>query len=399
MFPSARKNERRSALKQASRRPTVERLEGRNVPALFGVESHVNSVTVSEQFDSVTASSPNGQHVVVWAHHISVNHSQLRAQIYNASGGKVGPERILASVPDVSQPSVCMDNYGRFFVSYNRYRSGTDRDILVTRFSSVGVKLGTTIVAATLSDESDSSIACDGQGNFSVSYTVAKASNNRDIYARRYSSNGVFLGEIAVSATRGVNEMTSAIAVKNTSPAYISVVFKVNGNIYHKRYHPTGLLFNDMNGIAVSNLTEANPSVAVDALGTAVVAFQQYNGTDWNILARKVNLDGTMSATFTVQGGKSQDTTPTIAMDHSEGDLVVAYQSYQSVGNFYRVFVTELTPTGNVRTHYIASANTVTGETRPSVSINHLDGYIVSFTTVGIPGDPGLGILARFGSR
>ena len=56
----------------------------------------VNTTTRNAQFDSDNASSANGSSVVVWTDTFSPTDHDIRAQRFNASGGKVGPEIVVS---------------------------------------------------------------------------------------------------------------------------------------------------------------------------------------------------------------------------------------------------------------------------------------------------------------
>src|SRR5262245_15291230 len=85
---SSRRRDRRPP----TRRPTLEMLEDRVVPALgkISAELHVNTKTARDQSQSATASDPSGNSVVVWTHQASSTNTDIRAQRYDAAGNKVG---------------------------------------------------------------------------------------------------------------------------------------------------------------------------------------------------------------------------------------------------------------------------------------------------------------------
>jgi hypothetical protein len=86
--------------------------------------------------------------------------------------------------------------------------------------------------------------------------------------------------------------------------------------------------------IVVAQTTgDTAPSVAMDANGDFVVAWQVYNGNGYGISAQRFNLAGApQGATITVTPGGSQSAAgniPVVAMD-TAGDFVIAYQGYDS---------------------------------------------------------------------
>jgi hypothetical protein len=106
------------------RRPALEVLEGRQLmsvgPEAFGT---VNTTTRNNQEHSANATSANGSSVVAWVDTFSngVNSPfdlDIRAQRYNSSGVKTGPEIVVAftSLIDFA-PWVPITYSGQFVVS------------------------------------------------------------------------------------------------------------------------------------------------------------------------------------------------------------------------------------------------------------------------------------------
>src|SRR5262249_16288526 len=71
-------------------------LEDRTVPSVFGPEIHVNTRTINNQSQAATASSLNGRSVVVWTDCFSSTDRDIRAQIFDSAGRRVGREIIVA---------------------------------------------------------------------------------------------------------------------------------------------------------------------------------------------------------------------------------------------------------------------------------------------------------------
>jgi hypothetical protein len=107
-------------------RPGVESLEGRllmSIGAPFQVDTP--NGPVSDKGTAVTATSAgSGFSVVVWAEETqnqfgAFQPSDIRAQLFNAAGAKVGPEIFVAQA-GAAEPSVAMDAYGDYVVSWTQ---------------------------------------------------------------------------------------------------------------------------------------------------------------------------------------------------------------------------------------------------------------------------------------
>ncbi len=379
---------------QRSFHPELVLLENRTVPSLSPTYRHVNAPTSFLTHDSVSASSESGSRVVVWVHDLTTTNSEVRAQRFFGQTA-VGNNFIVASnVRADANPAVCMDGLGRFFVSFTRRTSASNRDVVVRRFTSSGAFVAETVVAATSRNEYDSSIACSAVGNFAVSYTTDTSTTNQDLHFRVFTAAAVSqkVYPLAISTTK--DETLSAIAVRRTGPMTISAAYVVDGkDVVHRRFNALGVQLST-NSIATSGQLETNPSVAMDNAGNAVVAFQHYGSGSWNIWARVVLSTGDMGATRLVQGGTSQDTFPTVAMDLTQPRFVVAYQS--QLGNSFRVIATEMT-TMTILGHHVVLADANYGTTRPSIAIDGSDRYIVSFVWRTIATQSDTEIFARFG--
>jgi hypothetical protein len=115
----------------------------------------------------------------------------------------------------------------------------------------------------------------------------------------------------------------------------------------------------------------------MDDAGNTVVAWQELRNGDWDIVARKVMHTGLVRAAVLVQGGSRMHTFCTVAMDRSDGDFVVAYQSQTSARGPAEVLVTEMSSTGRFKGTF--SAGVKSEITKPAVSIDLSDRYFVAY--------------------
>jgi hypothetical protein len=393
-------------------KPRGEALETRTLMALIGPELHINTTTSGAQLGADTASQPAsfGRTVTAWMHEYSSSDYDIKAQIYDHNGNKVGGEITVANSPRMEgDPSVAVDGYGNFVVTWVDELGNGDIDIRAKRYSSNGAALtGALTVAGSGRAEYEPSVASDDYGNFVVSYTVDASANDRNVLATRFNANGGYITTHYV-ATGGGNEYDSSAAM--TANGRFAVAFQydlsaagggVNSNVYLERYAANGNFLGRL-AVAATSTQERNPDIAMDRDGNAVVVYEyQYSQSDWDIHYRKVSHAGAMSARTAVANSSLVEHNPTVAMDHTpgEGDFVVAYQiPVGGMLNFFpnqRTMVREMSAGGAVRaTHEVGLQSFFDGA--PSIAINGSDNWFVSYAAINRPDDPLGGIYGRRG--
>jgi hypothetical protein len=369
-----------------------EALESRQLLSL-GSEFQVNTTTRNFQFDSHVASSLNtGMSVVVWTDVFASGDRDIRAQLYNnQTQQKQGPEIVVAgSSLDDDTASVAMDPSGNFVVAWRQTQPGGDTNVLAQRFNSACVRIGGNVqVGAGTFKEHDPSVAIDALGRFTVAYVRDTNNNNPDVFAKRYDANNNLLNVFDV-ATQSRAETDPSIAMTPDGRFDIAYQFQFSSSdddIYLARFSSAGSLLGTT-VVAATSLFEQAPSVSMDDFGNAVVAFQKFIGSDFDIKARRVSSIGTLGGEISIASTIANETRPSVALKHGGGGFVV---SYDSTNNFQ---VTEIS----------ASDTTVTtlgiGPVRSgtAVSIDGFDRYMLTYTATEVPaGSVDLNIKGRFG--
>ncbi len=380
----------RKAPKPVRRRPELERLEDRTVPALVGSEFHVNTTTMGDQYTAANATSSNGMSVAVWVDHSGPS-SQIAAQMYDSNGNPMGHEiRVTSAVKDEVAPTVAMDNHGNWRVAWVKQVSANNGDVIVARFSSQGVRQGGNItVAASGHNEFQPSIACDATGNFVVSYTVQTSGNNKDVRAVMYSRSGAVQKLLKVAVDSSQNETNSSVARSTGNKGAFVIAYQVNGDVYLKHYSPEGKN-PTRHAIARGAAQQVNPSVTMDDQGRTMVAWQQKDGGNWDVFARRLS-NGTLSKVFTVANTSDDEAAPSIALDRTDGDFVVTFRDNTAVD------VQEMNKNGTPKSGVIQVVDSGGSNPAPAVSIDSNDFYFITFTAVNDSSDPGKGIFGQFG--
>src|SRR5262245_22282208 len=110
----ARSGTRAGAQRAPVRRLECETLEDRMLPSLTGAEFLINKTTPKPQSQAATASSSTaGRSIVVWTETKSSLDSDIKGQIFDSLGRKVGGELLIATGREKQYtPAVAMDSRG-----------------------------------------------------------------------------------------------------------------------------------------------------------------------------------------------------------------------------------------------------------------------------------------------
>jgi hypothetical protein len=141
----------------------------------------------------------------------------IYAQRYNSSGVAQGGEFQVntTTTSDQTEPSVAMDAAGNFVIAWTDYSQDGDGDgIYAQRYNSSGAAVGSEfrVNTTTTSDQSESSVGMDSDGDFVVTWTSYDQDGpDFGIYAQRYNSSGAAVGsEFLVNTTTTSDQFESS---------------------------------------------------------------------------------------------------------------------------------------------------------------------------------------------
>jgi len=374
------------AVRHTKRSLGYDDLEGRQLLSL-GAEFPINSITSAAETSPVTASSSNGSSIAVWEHSFG-NGSDLQAQRFNAQGAKVGPQLFIAGKVGVNmtQPSVAMDAKGDFVVSWTQSPGSGGTDVFAQKFNPNGVAInGVVPVGVGTFAETQSSVGMDAGGDFVVAYTRNTNNTTPNVFAKVYNTNSQLLSVTPVGGTEFVEDAPSVAMAPNGlfDVAYQFHPNKSTVDVFASRYGFNGALLGEF-AIAGGTATVGAPSIAIDNHDNAVIAYQQFDGNNWDIFARRLNSTNSLGGVITVQATPTNEMIPSVALEGNAGAFVVAYQSFSSVN------VTEVNASNAVISTHTAGSSRFF----PHVSINGQNKYLLAYTTNAPSGN---NIAGRFG--
>jgi hypothetical protein len=237
-----------------------------------------------------------------------------------------------------------MDSFGNFVVAWT-HDNGGNRDVRAARFSRDGVRLwgdqnpytgifGYT-VATSGKSEYDPDVAVRSDGYFVVGYTYDYSATDQDIYAGVFTSNGLALRSIPVTYAVAP-ELTPSVACSDNS---FVIANQTGGDIFLTRYSWWSGYPEWDSRVDVSGRFDANPDVSLDTVsGEAMVVYQSWNGSNWDIRGRFVapyGDDVPNTPDKVISATAANETNPSIALPpgpEKRGLGVVAYLSQGSDG-------------------------------------------------------------------
>lgn len=193
-----------------------------------GVEFLVNTITTGDQQVPAITALDAGRFVVVWQDKSNsdddANGWAIRAQVFNADGGKSGPEFLVNTTTGTSNylPVITALPEGRFVITWTDGRTSGDDIFQVVRaqiFNGDGSAFGDEILINTLLDgpQVQPSIVGLEDGRFVVSWSNAIRSatslSDFDIVAQVFNADGSRVGgEFLVNTTTGYDQIITKLA-------------------------------------------------------------------------------------------------------------------------------------------------------------------------------------------
>ncbi len=176
--------------------------------------------------------------------------------------------------------------------------------------------------------------------------------------------------------------------------------------VYAQRYNSTGATEGSnfkVNSYTTSNTGyfQSGPSVAMDAAGDFVIAWQAYlhgSGGAFGIYAQRYNSTGVVQGSqFRVNATTTDDEiAASVAMD-AEGDFVIAWDSYGSSGP-EDIFAERYNSTGVAQGSQIQVNTYTVDQLYPSASMDSGGDFVIAWNSVGQDGS-GAGVYAQRVSR
>jgi hypothetical protein len=342
---------------------------------------------------NAVASDGQGSYVVAWAGNGSGDADGVFARLYGPNGRPRTGE-LLVNTTDTgvqADPVVAMSGNGSFVVAW-RSAGG----IYAQRYDDAGVAQGTEFAVFSPTSRISSAalgIGMDGSGNFAVLYATW-FSGGPTYYVQRYSAAGVARGRPILVVGTGLINIGASLAMSSTGT--FVVTWSDAGNdidVFAQRYSSAGQAIGSRITVASTSDTERSPSVAMDADGNFVVAWE-FHGSAHGRAAQIFNADGTprgRSFVYSDNGGGSGNRMP-VAFDSS--GIVFAYGSDIGVNISARRYTTDGAPVG---ADFMVNTTLAGLQQFPSVALTGGGTFVVTWDGSGLGDDAGV-FLQRYGN-
>ncbi len=339
-----------------------------------GTETKVNtsvSGTQTENWSTKTvAMDANGNYVVVWMDGSGATDTGIGiyGQRYNASGVAQGAQFHVNTytADNQSNPTVAMDANGNFVVVWqSNGQDGSSYGVYAQRYNSSGVAQGSEFRVNTYTtvDQLEAAVAMDANGNFVIAWQSygQDATNTIGIYAQRYNSSGVAQGGEFQVNTYTANDQTEPSVAMDANGNFV-IAWQSYGQdgsvdgIYAQRYNSSGVRQgSEFHVSTYTTGTQDLPVVAMDSSGNFVVVWESaQDGSGNGIYGQRYNSSGV------AQGGEFQINTTTTNQQQNPvvtmlagGAFAVTWQSYAQDGSFDGAYMRQ----------YDSSGTALTGET------------------------------------
>lgn len=410
--------------------------------AMVGSEFQVNTFTTNSQLYPAIAMDADGDFVVAWA-----------SDLQDGSDFGVFAQRYAEAGPDAADDAgpIVTDVIANGTPIYENDRLASAPDTLTVIFSEDLSVTGGVTGANSVTNPANWSLTQDGND---VSSLIQSISFGENITTGKFEAVLTFSGALAdgayVLTANGTSSITDLAGnaldgdVNGTpggdftrtftvqTPVFSGPEFQVNtytnnyqglasvamdtdGNyviawqsngqdgslygIYAQRYNAAGVA---QGSEFLVNTVTANrqnkPSVAMDADGDFVIAWQSYtqDGSDYGIYAQRYNAAGVAQGsefqvnTYTT----SSQSTPSVAMD-ANGDFVITWQSYAQDGSGYGIFAQRYNAAGVAQgSEFQVNTFTNNPQNAPSVAMDADGDFVIAWQSFG-PDGSGLGISAQ----
>jgi len=256
-----------------------------------------------DQWDFQICSDGAGGAVIVWRDYRR-SEWDIYAQRINSSGIAqwIPNGTIICTASNYqTNPQICSDGVGGAIITWEDYRSGSNRDIYAQRINSSGnvqwTPNGTAICTANENQEY-AKICSDGAGGTIITWHDFRSSSSWDIYAQRINSSGnvQWTPNGTTISIASNDQYAPEICSDGVGGAIITWLDYRSGShsdIYTQRINSSGNIQWIANGTAICTASEWGqdyPQICSDGAGGAIITWLDYRSDpNTEIYAQRIN--------------------------------------------------------------------------------------------------------------
>jgi hypothetical protein len=395
------------------RRPclAVHPLETRDAPTVtpVGAEFRVNGTTNNTQSAPSVASDDVGNFVVAWESLQDGSGFGVYARRYDANGNPLGGEFLVNGFTTGAQrsPAVAMDADGDFVIAFESYnQDGDGYGVYARQYDRFGVAQGPAFLVNTTTADSQfrPAVAMDDDGDFVVAWESYPDGSGAGVYFQRYNTAGTAQGvETRANSITTDYQVNPSVAMDADGDFVVAwQSYFTDGDaygIYARRFTAAGApLATETRVNVVTTGQQQEPAVAVDADGDYVVAWESdlQDGSGFGVFARRYNSSGVaLSGEFRVNTATAADQRSAAVAIDADGDFVVTWSSFgQEAANFGiygQRYLANGTADGG---EFHVNTYTTAHQTAPAVAADADGKFVVVWTSEGQDGS-GTGIYGQ----
>jgi hypothetical protein len=306
-----------------------------------------------------------------------------------------------------SFPAIAIDDVGNYVVAWSGNGPGDANGVVAQRYHAGGAPVGIEFLVNNGSANNQwlPSIAMDSAGNFVIAWQTGAGPGSNDgsgygIYARRYSNEGAPGPQFLVNTFTDGNQASPSVAMDADGDFVVAWNSAAQDGssygIYAQRYSAAGAAVGDE--FRVNTFTAEGqdaPKVAMDADGNFIITWRSYlqDGSGLGVYAQRYDAEGAaVGEEFRVNStteGHQED--PSVAMD-ADGDFVVTWMSSRPGSS--DVFAQRYTADGAAAGGEMHVSNPVRPAGAATVDMNAAGDFVIAWRS-GLEGSSGYGIYAR----
>jgi hypothetical protein len=356
-----------------------------------GPETLVNTTTAGiqglnvsqwQQFPHAVAADANGNYVVAWQSPSDGSTPAVLARVFNANGTPRTGELVVASASGVySNPQVAISDNGRFVVAWPG---------LARLYNLDGTPSGPAFSVVPSSHNTSyfsNSVAMDAVGNFAVVYRARKNGGAATITVQQFTAAGAANGRAIDVGISHIDNGGTSLAMDATGR--IVVAWEEAGGslfVYAQRLSATGQKV----GAQIVVTSAPNPGVYLSSLsmnraGRFAVAWKDWYGT--TLAAQVYDWGASVGGPVTVTGPGGQVGNSASAID-ANGNVTFTWDGSE-------IGLRRLTAAGVLEPELLANATTQGSHGTPSIAATGNDRFVVTWQGYG-PGDDAGVFMQRF---
>jgi len=258
-----------------------------------------------------------------------------------AAGGLV----VCNATGNQTDPRIISDGAGGAIIVWSDRRNGANYDIYAQRINASGAPQWTAngvVVCTAADDQTDPTITTDGSGGVIITWDDFRSTNDTDTYVQRINSSGAvqYTGNGVPVCTATDNQFVTSLIPNGTGAAIAFWYDHRNGldnDIYAQRINNIGGVSWAANGVAVCSATgdQDAPTAITDGSGGAIVTWEDFRGSDYDIYAQRIQSNGAVQWTangVSVCTATNDQSYPTIVLDGAGGAIISWYDGRNGPG-------------------------------------------------------------------